>query len=123
MKLSHVLQSQNSTTNMLYCKRFNQAPYRDFKATNKVTLQSKGNSPWPPAQIFDFEEKLQYRLTLLLLAFFMVLASILSHFQAFKLQKSCSFWGFRLMFILHHSHTTKSCCTLLGPHYLESPLL
>jgi len=39
------------------------------------------------------EERLQYRLALLFLAFSMFLASILSHFHTLKLQKSCSFWG------------------------------
>ena len=50
----------------------------------------------PPVQNFFLkiaEERLQYRLVLLFLAFSMFLASILSHFQAFKLQKSYSFWG------------------------------
>jgi len=55
-----------------------------------------GDSKWggTMAPLFNFfeiaEEMLQYRLALLFLAFFMFLASILSHFQ---MQKSCSFWG------------------------------
>ena len=60
---------------------------------------SKGGpgGPRPPLLKNNFlknlGEKLLYRLALLFLAFFMFLEQILGCFQAFKLQKSCSFWG------------------------------
>jgi len=83
--------------------------------------------PSPPFKKFFLkiaEERLQYTLALLFLAFSMFLASFLSHFLT-KILGVAPPDPF-LRSSLYLSHTTMSCCTLLGPPCrlaLESPLV